>query len=251
MAIQQAATSFSVVKTYAPIAGLVNGNFSTDFKINGELGQDMMPNMATVNGGGLIKVAKATLTQSKLVSSITSLTKLENSDQVNLKDVLMSASIDNGRLSVKPFDVNFGGYATTVAGSTGLDGSIDYTLKMNVPAGKLGGQLQGFVNQHAGTNNSTSEIPVTIGLGGTYSDPKTKLVMQEQKQQVKEAVTTVVEEKAKDAVTQVLEGKDAKAVVSNLLKGDTTKKDSTKAATPDPAKELKNKLNSLLKKKKN
>ncbi|MEQ9412662.1 MAG: AsmA-like C-terminal region-containing protein, partial [Cyclobacteriaceae bacterium] len=47
LAIQQAASSFSVVKTYAPIAGLVNGDFSTDFKISGELLPSMMPNLAT------------------------------------------------------------------------------------------------------------------------------------------------------------------------------------------------------------
>ncbi|MFZ1807362.1 MAG: AsmA-like C-terminal region-containing protein [Cyclobacteriaceae bacterium] len=257
LAIQQAASSFSVVKTYAPIAGLVNGDFSTDFKISGELLPTMMPNLATVNGAGLIKVAQAALTGSKLVSGITSLTKLEDSDKVTLRDVLMSASIDNGRLSVKPFDVQFGSYKTTVAGSTGLDGSIDYSLKMNVPAGKLGGQLQGFVNQYSGSNNSTSEIPVTIGVGGNYNDPKTKLVMQEQKQQVKEAVTTVVQEKSKEAVTEALKGTEPKDIVNNLLKGnkpDSSKqtpvaKDSTKAA---PVEELlQNKLNSLLKKKKN
>lgn len=254
LAIQQAASSFSIVKTYAPIAGLVAGDFNTDFKISGELLPTMMPNMATVNGGGLIKVAQAALTQSKLVSGITSLTKLENSDKVTLKDVLMSAAIDNGRLSVQPFDVQFGSYKTTVAGSTGLDGSISYTLKMNVPAGKLGGQLQGFVNQQTGSNNSTSEIPVTIGVGGTYNDPKTSLVMQEQKQQVKEAVTAVVQEKSKEVVQEALKGTEPKEIVSNLLKGnkpDSTqqKTDSTKTA---PAEQLlQNKLNSLLKKKKN
>jgi len=257
LAIQQAASSFSVVKTYAPIAGLVNGDFSTDFKISGELLPTMMPNLATVNGAGLIKVAQAALTQSKLVSGITSLTKLEDSDKVTLRDVLMSASIDNGRLSVKPFDVQFGSYKTTVTGSTGLDGSIDYSLKMNVPAGKLGGQLQGFVNQYSGSNNSTSEIPVTIGVGGSYNDPKTKLVMLEQKQQVKEAITNVVQEKSKEAVSEALKGSDPKDIVNNLLKGNKTdsaqqtqaQKDTTKAAPVEQL--LQNKLNSLLKKKKN
>src|SRR6185369_14561132 len=81
MSIQQAANSFSVVKTYAPIAGLANGKFGTDFKISGELGQDMMPKMNTVNGNGLIKIAEASITQSKLVSGVTSLTKLDNTDQ--------------------------------------------------------------------------------------------------------------------------------------------------------------------------
>lgn len=259
LAIQQAASSFSVVKTYAPIAGLVAGDFSTDFKISGELLPTMMPNLATVNGAGLIKVAQAALTSSKLVAGITSLTKLDDTDKVSLKDVLMSASIDKGRLSVQPFDVKFGTYTTTVAGSTGLDGSIDYSLKMNVPAGKLGGQLQGFLNQYTGSSNSTSEIPVTIGVGGTYNDPKTKLVMQEQKQQVKEAITNVVQEKGKEAVQEAIKGTDPKDIVNNLLKGnkpDSTQqaqtqqpKDSTKAI---PAEQLlQNKLNSLLKKKKN
>ncbi|MEY4931463.1 MAG: hypothetical protein RI909_2187, partial [Bacteroidota bacterium] len=112
LSIQQAATSFSVVKTYAPIAGLVNGNFGTDFKISGELGQDMLPKMSTISGAGLIKIAQAALTQSKLVAGITSLTKLNNTEQVTMKDVLMSASITNGQLSVKPFDVKFGDYTT-------------------------------------------------------------------------------------------------------------------------------------------
>jgi hypothetical protein len=83
-------------------------------------------------------------------------------DNVTLKDVLMSATIKDGQLSVKPFDVKFGSYLTTVSGSTGLDGSINYGLKMNVPAGKLGAQFQGLVNQYAGSNNSTSEIPLTL-----------------------------------------------------------------------------------------
>ncbi|MBY0436360.1 MAG: hypothetical protein K2U26_19875 [Cyclobacteriaceae bacterium] len=257
LAIQQAASSFSMVKTYAPVAGLVNGNFSTDFKVSGELTQKMMPNLATVNGDGLIKIAQAALTQSKLVAGITSLTKLDNSDQVNLKDVLMSASISNGRLSVKPFDVKFGDYATTVVGSTGLDGSIDYSLKMMVPAGAMGSQLQGFVNQYAGTNNPTDKIPVTIGVGGTYKDPKTKLIATEQKQQVKQAVVNIVQEKAQEAVKQVTEGVKPDEIVKNLLGGgetkpDSVKKDSTAAQPANPVNQLlQNKLQNLLKKKKN
>jgi hypothetical protein len=257
LSIQQAASSFSIVQTYAPIAGLVNGSFGTDFQISGELGQDMMPKMNTINAGGLIKIAQAALTQSKLISSVTSLTKLDDADNVTLKDVLMSATIREGRLSVKPFDVKFGNYVTNVSGSTGLDGSIAYQLKMNVPAGKLGSQMQGFVNQYAGTANPTSEIPVTIGLGGTYNDPKPTLLMQEQKQQAKEAVTAVAEEKGKQAAQDVLAGKKPEEAINNLFKKDTTKtagatNDSTKTdLKQETQKALENKLQNLLKKKKN
>ncbi|MBX2895464.1 MAG: hypothetical protein KF763_08475 [Cyclobacteriaceae bacterium] len=257
MSVQQAANSFSIVKTYAPIAGLVNGTFGTDFKISGELGQDMMPKMNTVNGSGLIKIAQAALTQSKLVSGITSITKLNDADNVTLKDVLMSATIKDGQLSVKPFDVKFGNYVTTVSGSTNLDGTINYGLKMNVPAGKLGAQFQGLVNQYTGSNNSTSEIPLNIGLGGSFTDPKVTLLAQEQKEQVKEAVTAAAQEKGKQAVQDLLAGEKPKDAINNLLnpkKDSTTKSaaDSTKTdLKQDAQKALENKLQNLLKKKKN
>jgi hypothetical protein len=253
LSIQQAANSFSVVKTYAPIAGLVNGNFGTDFKINGELGQDMMPKLNTITGAGLIKIAQASLTKSNLVSSITSLTKLNNTDNVSLQDVLMSATITDGRLSVKPFNVKFGDYVTTISGSSGLDKSIDYTIKMMVPAGQLGSQFQGFLNQATGSQNSTSEIPVTIGLTGLFSAPKATLLMQEQKQQVKDAVTNVAVDKGKEVLKDVIKDTPAKDLVNGIL-GAGAKKDSTKADTTkaDPVKEaLQNKLNKFFRKKNN
>jgi hypothetical protein len=260
LSIAQAANSFSVVQTYAPIAGLVNGNFGTDFKISGELGQDFSPKMNTINAAGLIKIAQAALTQSKLVSGVTSLTKLDDANQVTLKDVVMSASISNGSLSVKPFDVKFGDYKTNISGSTGLDGSINYLLKMNVPAGKLGSQFQGFINQNTGAKNPTDEIPITIALGGTYKDPKTTLLSAEQEQQVKEALTNVAEEKGKQAIDQALTGAKPKDIVGNLLGGkkdttkmktDSTKTDSTKTDVKQQTqKVLEDKLQNLLKKKK-
>jgi uncharacterized protein (UPF0333 family) len=263
LSIQQAASSFTVVQTYAPIAGLVNGNFNTDFRINGELAQDMSPKMNTIDAKGLIKVVQAALTQSKLVAGITTLTKLEDTKDVTLKDVVMSATINDGRLSVKPFDVKFGEYVTNISGSTGLDGSINYLLKMNVPAGKLGAELQGFVNQYSGAKSSTSEIPISIALGGTYKDPKTTLLTQEQTEQVKEALTNVAQEKGEQAIEGALKGDKPEDIIGGLLgtKKDTSKvkKDSTqiKADTTktdikqETQKVLQDKLQNLLKKKKN
>ena len=261
LSIQQAAASFSLVKTYIPIAGLVSGNFSSDFKIDGLLTKSMMPNPATVNLNGIVKIAEAALSKSKLVAGIAALTKLDNSEQVTLKDVLFSATIKDGRLSVKPFDVKFGNYATTVSGSTGLDKSIDYTLKMMIPAGQMGSQLQSALNQFTGKNNPTDKIPVTIGIGGTFDDPKTSLVTAEQKEQVKEALNNLGEEKKKEALKQLSQGVKPEDVLKNILggnkpdstkvKADTTKvkKDTT---AQDPVKDmLQNKLQNLLKKKKN
>lgn len=239
VSIQQAANSSSVVQTYAPIAGLVNGKFSTDFKLNGELLPNMMPNLTTVNGGGLIKIAQAALKESKILSSITSLTKLEDTNEVTFKDVLMSASLKDGRLSVKPFDVKFGNYKTTVAGSTGLDKSIDYTLKMDVPAGKLGSQFNSFIASKTGAKTDPNgTIPITIGLGGSVTNPAPKLLMDSQKEQVKEALTQTAKEEGAKAVEKAVKGTEAEKIVKDILGSnnkDTAAAKSTDTTSTTPA----------------
>ena len=249
LALAQAASAFTLVKTFAPVAGLMAGNFSTDFKLSGELLQDLTPNLKTVNGNGLVKVAQASLKESQLVSGITSLTKLDNTNEVTLKDVLMSATIRDGKLSVKPFNVKFGQYSTLVEGSTGIDGSIAYNLKMDVPAGKLGTEFNSLVSQYTGgKTDPNAMIPVNIGLGGTFLSPQPKLLMTDQKQQVQQAVTEAAKQEAEKKATEL---------VSGLLGGDkkdTTKTDSTAApkdAEQKAVEEGVKTIQNLLKKKKN
>jgi uncharacterized protein involved in outer membrane biogenesis len=263
MSIQQAATSFSVVKTYAPIAGLVNGKFGTDFKISGELQQDMMPALNTVNGAGIIKIAQASLKQSKLVAGLTSVTKLSDTDEVTLKDALMSATIESGKLTVKPFDVSVGPYKTVVGGSTSLDGTIAYTMKMNLPPNQVSSQFAGLVNKYSTTKTDpNAPVPVTIGIGGTYDDPKTNLIMEEQKEQAKEAAVTAAKEEGTKVLEKAVKGTEAEKIVGGLLGKDTTtaKKtttDTTKTTTAEQdvkknvEDEAKKKIQGLLKKKKN
>jgi hypothetical protein len=142
-----------------------------------------------------------------------------------------------------------GNYKTTIAGSSGADGSLDYKLKMDVPAGKLGSQFNSLVGGTKSDPNAM--VPLNIGLGGNFLNPTPKLLMDEQKQQVKNAATTAVKQEAT---------KKADELVSGLLgkpkpKSDTAKAktDSTKTTTK-PADQIKkdatNAIKGLLKKKK-
>ncbi|HCW07542.1 MAG TPA: hypothetical protein DGG95_09290, partial [Cytophagales bacterium] len=171
----------------------------------------------------------------------------KDADKVTLKNVLMSAAIKDGKLEVQPFNVKFGNYATTVSGSTSLDGGINYALKMKVPAGQLGSQFQSLL----GNTNSSSEIPVNLGLGGTFLNPKVQLMSSEQKEQVKEAVTNAAKEKGKEALKQAVKGTQAQDIVNNIIGGkDTTKAKTDSTKTNAVQDVLQNKLQNLLKKKK-
>lgn len=262
MSIKEAANSFSLVQTYAPIAGLVDGNFSTDFELAGELNQDMTPNLATVDANGLVKIIQATLKDSPLLAGVTSLTKLDNTNQATLKNVLMSINISDGRLGVKPFDVNVGEYTTNIAGSTGLDGSIAYALKMDVPAGKLGSQFNSLLTQYGAGGNPDGKVPVSIALTGDYKKPVFSLLMDEQKKQVETAIVNAAKQEGTKAVQEAIKGTELEKTVGAILGGtktDSTKTDSTKVADPlskeamekKAAEEAKKKIQNLLKKKNN
>jgi len=167
----------TTVQKFVPIAEKMEGKFSTDFKLKGLLTQEMMPDFASIYGNGLIKIINASVKDSKVISGVTSLSKLDNTDEVVLDDVQVQAEIKDGRLSVKPFDVKMGKYKATVDGSTGLEGDIAYNLKMNVPTGSIGQAANSAISNLLGSNVEAvgNSVNLNFNITGTYDDPKVKL----------------------------------------------------------------------------
>ncbi len=205
ISFKESFNSFVTIQTLAPIAQHIAGNFSTTFKLGGKLGQDMMPIPSSLDGSGLINIAKAAYENSQLLSGLTSVTSLNDANSVSIKDLVLSASITDGRFSVKPFDVNIGSYKTNISGSTGLDGSLQYQLKMDVPAGKLGTQINDLIAGISGQASSGSSIiPLNIALTGTYDKPKFGLNSNKSVTgQVQNAIQSRVESEKEQAVEKI------------------------------------------------
>ncbi|CAN5204660.1 hypothetical protein BH23BAC1_BH23BAC1_07850 [soil metagenome] len=212
LSVAKAYETFNTVQALAPIAEKVTGKFSTEFKINGQIGKDMMPVLPTLRGGGLIKIAQASLQDSKIIGGITSLTKLSDTDQVTMRDVIMQAEVKEGRLFVKPFDVSLGNYKTTIAGSNGLDGSLDYILKMDVPAGAAGAALNNALASISGTPaTGSSNIKVNLKLGGTYNAPRFGITGSETGETIQQQAKAAAEDRIDKEVDKAKEEFDAKA----------------------------------------
>jgi hypothetical protein len=159
----------------APIAKNVTGDYSTKFNIKGNLDNTMMPDYATLVGGGLIQIVQATLKDSKIMTGVSALTNQANADEVSLSDILMKGQIKDGRFNVEPFNVKLGNYQSKVSGSNGLDGSLDYVMQMEIPAGQLGKQLNQTIASLTGReSNPSSTIKLNIGIGGTYDEQRNR-----------------------------------------------------------------------------
>ena len=242
LSIPKTFASFNTVQAFAPMAQLVEGNFSTEFNLSGLLTKELKPVYKSLDGSGMIRVAEAEVKNSQLLENITNLTKLKSSSKsITLNDVKMMASIENGRTYVKPFDIKMGDYQANVSGSVGVDGSLDYHLATEIDAGQLGQQLNSLVAKVTGkeAGSAGSKIPLNFKIGGTYDAPKIALLGSDGKTAVQEQVKTEVQQQTqavKEQASQAAE--ETKEQVQQDVKKEAEKllKDSTLMHNPDSLK---------------
>lgn len=217
LSISNAYESFSTIQQYMPIAKQVSGKFSTDFSVDGTLGEDMMPLMDEMSLAGLVNVAQAALESGDFVQKVSALTSLKgnasNSSEkkkVSIKDVLIATEIKNGRLFVEPFDLDVNGQKATLGGSNSLEGSLDYDLIVkDVPTGAIGNALNEALSSLSGGKKLIAEkIDLDIGIGGTYDDPKLQLLSSSQSS---ESGSSGVQGQLKQQLTNKVDEEKAKA----------------------------------------
>src|SRR5262249_44291616 len=140
-----------------------------DLKLTGALGKNMTPLFPGLSGGGKVQTSNLDLKDFPPLQKVVDVTKLQFLDNPGLNALRAAFQIKEGRLFVQPFDVKIGGTTVNVAGSNGLDQSMQYTLGLKVPRSMLGGganeALAGLVSKagQAGVNlRDASEIPLGI-----------------------------------------------------------------------------------------
>jgi len=173
LAIPAAFQTFNTVQTMMPLAQHMNGDVSTNFKIAGELTQNMMPNLKTLTGGGLLKIAEAMIKDAPVLQKLVSATKLNSLSSMQLKDLLLQASIKDGKIEYKPFDVKVGAYKMNLSGGNFLDGTLDYKMTIDAPAGALGAAAnQALASLTGGKGVVGDRIKIPVKVGGTFKAPQ-------------------------------------------------------------------------------
>ena len=197
---QNAFAAFNSIKTLVPLASQVEGIFGTSFNVSGEMGPDMLPNLATLTGKGVFDVVRAALNQSEVMAKIASLTTLPELKTILVVNKEIQANIVNGNFLVQPFDLTIGDVKMTLGGQNSLTGALAYVTAINAPTGKLGNALSSKLTQLTGVQNIQGTDRVTLGLniGGTVKAPVVKLTSGSMKTQGKALVANVAKQKALD-----------------------------------------------------
>lgn len=165
----------AMVRQLVPLFAKTGGDYSMSLEMNTVLDRQMSPVMQRVNATGVLRSENIELQQIELFGQLADALKYDQLRTLDAKDVKVEFVIKEGRLTTQSFDLKLGAASMTLAGSTGLDQTIDYQATVNLPEGAAGGVL--------------SKVGVTIG--GTFSKPTIKLGV---KEAAKEAAKTAIDQ---------------------------------------------------------
>mgnify|MGYP000849696865 CR=1 FL=1 len=195
--IQNTFKTFNTVQKIAPVGQYAKGIFTAtleNFKVG--LNDKMEPDMKTVDAHGVFKTNKVNVGGFPPFVKLGESLKIEQLKSMDVTDLNLKYFIKDGRVNFEPFDTKINSVKTSISGSTGLDQTIDYKWKMEIPRSMFGSSansaLNGLMNQAnaaAGTNVQLGEkLNVVALFGGTVMKPTVKTSM---KDEAKSAVATV------------------------------------------------------------
>ena len=238
--IAKSFTQLDMLKNIAPIAGAIAGRLNSNIKLNGNLDAiEMTPDLKTVTGDLLGQLLSSTINEnnSQMLTALGSQLKFIDMKKINLNDIKASVSFEKGKVVVKPFKIKYQDITAEIGGSHGFDQSMNYNIKMDVPAKYLGSDANKLLAKLTPAEASKIEnVPVTALMSGNFKSPKVTT-------DLKQATTNLALQVAKMQKDKYLnKGADA---LSNVLSGNK-KKDSTK--TEDPKKDaIKNTADQVIK----
>lgn len=176
--IKDAFNTFNTVKKLAPAAKGIDGKMSAKMNYQSLLGKDMMPVISTINGKGVLKSNELTLVESKTFDKMKEVLKLGDKYSNTFKDINISFSIVDGRVFVSPFDVRTGNLKMNIGGDQGLDQTINYIVKTEIPRADLGGSVNSFIDNLStqaaafGIKYKPADvIKVNLKVTGSFSKP--------------------------------------------------------------------------------
>lgn len=176
--IKEAFSAFNTVRQLMPAAANLGGIMSVKLDFNSILGTGMMPLLNTLSGNGEVSSESVQILESKSFDRMKSLLKINPAYTNMLKDLRATFIINDGRLFVKPFDTKLGNIKLNVSGDQGLDRTVNYLIRAEIPRAELGeaanSLMSTFSSQAAALGFGAAPpevIKVNLAVGGTVRDP--------------------------------------------------------------------------------
>jgi hypothetical protein len=254
--IPSAFRSFSMIENMAPQAKKITGNVSTKLSLNAILDTLMTPDLNSINAMGVLGCKSIAIVNAPTFTKIGDLLKNEDISNPRLKDFMANLEVKQGRIYIKPFDTEASGIKMNFGGDMGIDQTIDYKIKLEMPRSKLGPAsqaLESVTNFAAAKGLSIGQsdvVKLNLFVTGTATNPNVKLDMGDAAQSIKDQVKDQVKEKIDEKVDQAKEEarRKAKEQADKLIRDAEKQAENIRAEARKAAEAVKKEANANAKK---
>ena len=236
--------TFNMVQALAPFARDLRGKVSATLNYSGLIGADFKPVVSSMFGSGSLQSEEVQVLNSKSFDQFKTLFKMNEQLTNTFQDLDLSFGMANGRLIVDPFDIRLANTMVNVSGDHGLDQTLNYLLKTNIPRASLGAGVNQLADEvltqaaSLGLNfDPGDQIPVHVKISGKIGEPQLspsigsgsstsikEVVVQEVREEIKEQTERLEQEVRQDVseeVTRILEQAEKEAENVRKIAGET------------------------------
>ena len=244
--IKETFSSFNAVRQLMPAASGLAGEISIKAGFKSLLGGNMMPLLGSLSGTGEFRSQSVQILESGTFEKMKSLLKINNAYTNELKDLQARFIVNDGRIFIKPFDTRLGGIRLNISGDQGLDRTINYLIKTEIPRADLGAAAEALMAtlsaQVAALGLSLTPpeiIRVNLSVAGTLTDPVISPVfaggsgggaVETVTAAVREEVTDRISEAAREQADRIISEAEEK---SQILKDEAASLAATVRAEAD------------------
>jgi hypothetical protein len=209
LGIKDAFTTFNTIQKLAPAAKGVDGKINLQLSYQSLLGSNMMPVIKTIVGGGKLQSDEVTLVESAAFNKMKEVLKLSDKYSNTFKNINASFRISNGRVYVNPFDTKVGNIKMNVSGDQGIDQTMNYLVKTEIPRSDLGSSVNSLIDNLSAQASSfgfafkpADVLKVNVKISGVFGKPVVTPVFGNT---TEDGVAAGIKETAKETVKQTID----------------------------------------------
>lgn len=221
----EAVKKIDMLKKAAPIAEYLDGIFNTSLVMKGKLGNEMTPDLSTLDASGFLETINGTLKGYNPLLKLSDMLGLKEIKEVNFLNTKNWFEILQGFIELKEYNKVIKGIDMTISGKHGFGKEMNYNIDLVIPremmkknkitgAAESGLSLLESEASKIGLDiNQGPNIFLNVKMTGSLKDPKFKITPKSGRgttvtdavgAQVNNAVAT-----AKDSINKELKKKEA------------------------------------------
>ena len=233
--ISQSFNDLELLQSLAPIANALQGKLNSNFKISGNLTNELSPDLNSLTGAvfGELLATKVTPKNAVVFDKLKGALTFVDFDKLNLNDLKTKLNFENGKVNVSPFNLAYEDIAIRVQGAHSFDKTMSYQAVFDVPAKYFGDEVNDLIAKINTDEANKLTIPVTASIGGSFLSPT---VSTDLSSGVAHLTKQLIEIQKQKFINQ---GKDQiKDVLGGLFGGNKSKEDSTSTEAKNPVKDI-------------